>query len=49
MKTFQQIQEGVYDLNIFNAIFLAGGFNSGKSQTVEEDHWWSWNEDCKFR
>ena len=23
MKTFQQLQEGVYDPNIFNAIFLA--------------------------
>ena len=33
MKTFQQIQEGVYD-NIFNAIFLAGGPGSGKSYVV---------------
>ena len=25
MKTYQQIQEGVYDPNIFKAVFLAGG------------------------
>ena len=31
MKTFHQLQEGVYDPNIFNAIFLAGGPGSGKS------------------
>ena len=35
MKTFQQIQEGVYDPNIFNAIFLAGRF-SGKSYVVRK-------------
>ena len=33
MKTFQQLQEGVYDPNIFNAIFLAGG-QGGKSYVV---------------
>ena len=31
MKTFLQIQEGVYDPNIFKAVFLAGGPGSGKS------------------
>ena len=34
MKTFQDLQEGVYDPNIFNAIFLAGGPGSGKSYLV---------------
>ena len=34
MKTFQQVQEGVYDPNIFKAIFLAGGPGSGKSYVV---------------
>ena len=34
MKTFQQIQEGVYDPNIFKAVFLAGGPGSGKSFVV---------------
>lgn len=34
MKTFQTIQEGVYDPNIFKAIFLAGGPGSGKSYVV---------------
>jgi dephospho-CoA kinase len=34
MKTFDQIQEGVYDPNIFKAIFLAGGPGSGKSYVV---------------
>jgi shikimate kinase len=34
MKTFQIIQEGVYDPNIFKAIFLAGGPGSGKSYVV---------------
>ncbi len=34
MKTFRQIQEGVYDPNIFKAIFLAGGPGSGKSYVV---------------
>ena len=31
MISFQQLQEGVYDKNIFKAIFLAGGPGSGKS------------------
>jgi cytidylate kinase len=31
MKTFTELQEGVYDPNIFKAIFLAGGPGSGKS------------------
>ena len=31
MKTFKELQEGVYDANIFKAIFLAGGPGSGKS------------------
>ena len=31
MKTFYELQEGVYDPNIFKAIFLAGGPGSGKS------------------
>ena len=35
MITFRQIQEGVYDANIFNAIFLAGGPGSGKSYVVK--------------
>ena len=35
MKTFQQLQEGVYAPNIFNAIFLAGGPGSGKSYVVK--------------
>ena len=34
MKTYQQIQEGVYDPNIFKAVFLAGGPGSGKSFVV---------------
>ena len=36
MKTFQEIREGVYDPNIFNAIFLAGGPGSGKSYVVRK-------------
>tara|TARA_R110000868_G_scaffold495_8_gene3718 strand:- start:284 stop:952 length:669 start_codon:yes stop_codon:yes gene_type:complete len=36
MKTFNQIQEGVYDPNIFKAIFLAGGPGSGKSYVVRK-------------
>ena len=36
MKTFQQLLEGVYDPNIFNAIFLAGGPGSGKSYVVRK-------------
>ena len=31
MRTFQELQEGVYDPNIFKAIFMAGGPGSGKS------------------
>jgi len=34
MKTFHDLQEGVYDPNIFKAIFLAGGPGSGKSYVV---------------
>ena len=34
MKTFQELQEGVYDPNIFKAIYLAGGPGSGKSYVV---------------
>ena len=34
MKTFNQLQEGVYDPNIFKAFFLAGGPGSGKSYVV---------------
>lgn len=34
MKTFQQLQEGIYDPNIFKAVFLAGGPGSGKSFVV---------------
>ena len=34
MKTFTKLQEGVYDPNIFKAIFLAGGPGSGKSYVV---------------
>ena len=34
MKSYQQIQEGVYDPNIFKAVFLAGGPGSGKSFVV---------------
>ena len=34
MKTFHELQEGVYDPNIFKAIFLAGGPGSGKSYVV---------------
>lgn len=36
MKTFQDMQEGVYDPNIFKAIFLAGGPGSGKSYVVRK-------------
>ena len=35
MKTFHELQEGVYDPNIFKAIFLAGGPGSGKSYVVK--------------
>ena len=34
MKTFTELQEGVYDANIFKVIFLAGGPGSGKSYVV---------------
>ena len=34
--TDHQLQEGVYDPNIFNAIFLAGGPGSGKSYVVQK-------------
>ena len=34
MKNFTELQEGVYDPNIFKAIFLAGGPGSGKSYVV---------------
>ena len=36
MKTFDQLQEGVYDPNIFKAFFLAGGPGSGKSFVVRK-------------
>ena len=35
MKTWNELQEGVYDPNIFNAFFLAGGPGSGKSYVVK--------------
>jgi len=35
MKTWQELREGVYDPNIFKAIFLAGGPGSGKSYVVK--------------
>ena len=34
MKYFKELQEGVYDPNIFKAFFLAGGPGSGKSYVV---------------
>jgi len=34
MKYYHEIQEGVYDPNIFKAFFLAGGPGSGKSYVV---------------
>jgi dephospho-CoA kinase len=34
MKTFQDLQEGVYDPNILKAFFLAGGPGSGKSYVI---------------
>ncbi len=34
MKTFYELQEGLYDPNIFKAFFLAGGPGSGKSYVV---------------
>ena len=35
MKTFTELQEGVYDPNILKAFFLAGGPGSGKSYVVK--------------
>ena len=35
MKTFKELQEGVYDPNILKAFFLAGGPGSGKSYVVK--------------
>ena len=35
MKTLTELQEGVYDANIFKVIFLAGGPGSGKSYVVK--------------
>jgi len=35
MRTFQDLQEGVYDPNILKAFFLAGGPGSGKSYVVK--------------
>tara|TARA_B110000285_G_scaffold592_1_gene686 strand:- start:43 stop:717 length:675 start_codon:yes stop_codon:yes gene_type:complete len=35
MKTFQRLQEGLYDPNILKAFFLAGGPGSGKSYVIE--------------
>ena len=35
MKTFHDLQEGVYDPNILKAFFLAGGPGSGKSYVVK--------------
>ena len=34
MKTYLELQEGVYDPNIFKAFFLAGGPGSGKSDVA---------------
>jgi len=36
MKTFHQLLEGIYDPNIFKAVFLAGGPGSGKSYVVSK-------------
>ncbi len=36
MKYFHELQEGVYDPNIFKAFFLAGGPGSGKSYVVRK-------------
>ena len=36
MKTFTELQEGVYDPNIFNAFFISGGPGSGKSFVVRK-------------
>ena len=34
MKYYQELQEGLYDPNIFKAFFLAGGPGSGKSYVI---------------
>ena len=34
MKYYQELQEGLYDPNIFKAFFLAGGPGSGKTYVV---------------
>jgi cytidylate kinase len=36
MKNFTDLQEGLYDPNIFKAFFLAGGPGSGKSYVVKK-------------
>jgi len=36
MKTFYELQEGLYDPNIFKAFFLAGGPGSGKSYVARQ-------------
>ena len=36
MKTFNELQEGLYDPNIFKAFFLAGGPGSGKSYVARQ-------------
>ena len=36
MKTFYELQEGLYDPNIFKAFFLAGGPGSGKSYIARQ-------------
>ena len=36
MKTFHELQEGLYDPNIFKAFFLAGGPGSGKSYVASK-------------
>ena len=36
MKYYQELQEGLYDPNIFKAFFLAGGPGSGKSYVVRK-------------
>ena len=36
MKYYQELQEGLYDPNIFKAFFLAGGPGSGKSFVVRK-------------
>ena len=36
MITFTDLQEGVYDPNIFKAFFIAGGPGSGKSFVVRK-------------